>query len=304
VLGWLRASAPEARLEVVGLSTEGDERRDVPLSQLGGTGAFVKRIERSLLERGIDLAVHSLKDVPTQLDDGLELAAVPERGDPRDALVLPARSDRAGAVHGQPDPLEALPHGARVGTGSARRAAQLLRLRPDLELREVRGNVDTRLRKLDAGELDALVLAAAGLERLGLAHRISRRLEPDELTPMVGQGALALEARADDREAVALAARIDHRPTRACVEAERAFLRRLGGGCALPVGALATVEGDELFLRVVLADADGRQVERRAGRARLDDGLALAVELADQALAALPSAAGLAGAAGERSVRQ
>jgi len=252
----------------------------------------VKRIERALIGREIDLAVHSLKDVPTVLEPGLLLAAVPERGDPRDALILPATADVADVFPRVRDPVDALPRGARVGTGSARRAAQLLQLRPDLELRDVRGNVDTRLRKLDAGELDALVLAASGLERLGRADRISRRLDPDELMPMVGQGALALEARADDREAVALAARIEHGPSRACVEAERAFLRRLGGGCALPVGALATLEGDQLFLRVLVADPDGRQVERRAGRVPLGEAPALAADLADEALAALPLVAG------------
>jgi hydroxymethylbilane synthase len=251
----------------------------------------VKRIERALIEGEIDLAVHSLKDVPTQLEDGLVLAAVPERGDPRDALVLPAGV--ADALPPGQDPVEALPRGARIGTGSSRRATQLLRLRPDLELRDVRGNVDTRLRKLDAGELDGLILAAAGLERLGRADRISRRLDPDELTPMVGQGALAIEARADDREALGLAEGVDHQPTRACVEAERAFLRRLGGGCTLPVGALATLDGDELFLRVVVADGEGERIVRRAGRAPVGAGLALAADLADQALAALPSAAAL-----------
>jgi hydroxymethylbilane synthase len=222
---------------------------------------------------------------------------VPERGDPRDALVLPSGAGAApqAVADGPParDPFEALPRAARIGTGSARRATQLLRLRPDLELRDVRGNVDTRLRKLDAGELDGLVLAVAGLERLGRADRISRPLDPAELMPMVGQGALAIETRADDREALALAGRIDHPPTRSCVEAERAFLRRLGGGCALPVGALAMLEGDELLLRVVLADPQGgRRLERRAGRARADAAVALANDLADQALAALSAADG------------
>ena len=278
VLELLRAAAPEARFEIVPLSTEGDERRDVSLRELGGTGAFVKRIERALLDDEIDLAVHSLKDVPTQLEPGLLLAAFPERADPRDALVLPK---------GVSD----LKLGARVGTGSARRASQLLLMRPDLRLEDVRGNVDTRLRKLDAGEHDALVLAAAGLQRLGRAERISRLLDPDELTPMVGQGALALEARADDAETVALAARIDHAPTRLCVEAERAFLARLGGGCRLPVGALATVEGEELRLRVALGDEGGRRVERREGRCALAGAIGLAERLADEVLAAVTAGA-------------
>jgi hydroxymethylbilane synthase len=314
VLAMLRAAAPDAAFEAVPLSTEGDERRDVSLRELGGTGAFVKRIERALLRHEIDLAVHSLKDVPTQLEPGLLIAAFPERGDPRDALVLPAGSfghlgsdtsaPQGGAVRsrfghpghpghlpGHDTTLDALPRHARVGTGSARRAAQLLLLRPDLRLEDVRGNVDTRLRKLDEGEYDALVLAAAGLIRLGRADRVSRPLEPAELTPMVGQGALGVEARADDGAAVALAARIDHRPTRRCVEAERAFLARLGGGCRLPVGALATVEGGELRLRVVLGDETGRRVERREGRGRPGDGAALAARLADEVLAAVAAGA-------------
>jgi hydroxymethylbilane synthase len=278
VLAMLRAAAPEATFEAVPLSTEGDERRDVSLRELGGTGAFVKRIERALLRREIDLAVHSLKDVPTQLEPGLLLAAIPERGDPRDALVLPA---------GEAE----LKQGARVGTGSARRARQLLQMRPDLRLEDVRGNVDTRLRKLDEGEFDALVLAAAGLQRLGRADRITRLLEPDELTPMIGQGALAIEARADDGEAVALAARIDHRPTRLAVEVERAFLARLGGGCRLPVGALVTVEGPDVRLRVMLADETGDRIERREARAGAADAVAQAERLADELLAALAAGA-------------
>ena len=311
VLGMLRAAAPEATFEAVPLSTEGDERRDVSLRELGGTGAFVKRIERALLRHEIDLAVHSLKDVPTQLEPGLLLSAFPVRGDPRDALVLPAghlpdtsgpadaparsRSGHLGHLGHLPghDVLPLLPRGARVGTGSARRARQLLDMRPDLKLADVRGNVDTRLRKLDEGEFDALLLAAAGLQRLGRADRISRLLDPDELTPMVGQGALAVEARADDGEAVALAARIDHRPTRLCVEAERAFLARLGGGCRLPVGALATLDGGELRLRVVLGDESGDRVERREAQARPADAAAAVGRLADELLAAITTGAAL-----------
>jgi hydroxymethylbilane synthase len=293
VLGMLRAAAPEATFEAVPLSTEGDERRDVSLRELGGTGAFVKRIERALLRHEIDLAVHSLKDVPTQLEPGLLLAAFPERGDPRDALVLPAGHPGHPGHLPAHDIVGFLPQGARIGTGSARRARQLLQLRPDLVLEDVRGNVDTRLRKLDEGDFDALVLAAAGLQRLGRADRISRLLDPDELTPMVGQGALAVEARADDGEAVALAARIDHRPTRLRVEAERAFLARLGGGCRLPVGALATIEGGELRLKVVLGDEAGQRVERREGQARSADAAALAERLADEVLAAVTAGAAL-----------
>jgi hydroxymethylbilane synthase len=274
VLTMLGKSAPEARLEMVPLSTEGDERTDVSLRELGGTGAFVKRIERALLGDQIDLAVHSLKDVPTELEPGLLLAAIPERADPRDALVLPRGTSE-------------LKQAARVGTGSARRAAQLLLMRPDLRLEDVRGNVDTRLRKLDEGQYDALVLAAAGLQRLGRADRITRLLEPEELTPMVGQGALVIEARREDLEAVTVAATIDHRTTRICVEAERAFLARLGGGCRLPVGALATIDGGHLRMQAMLGDNGGRRIERLEGAVSVADGFGLAERLADELLAAV-----------------
>jgi hydroxymethylbilane synthase len=293
----LRARHPGLQLQLVHISTEGDERRDVPLQRLGGTGAFVKRIERALLDDEIDLAVHSLKDVPTQVERGLVLAAIPERADPRDALVV--RAEKAPTAASPACSIEEIarerlpevPYGARVGTSSQRRAAHLLAVRDDVEIADVRGNVDTRLRKLDEGQYDALVLAAAGLDRLGRAARIARRLDPDELLPMVGQGALAVETRADDAEAVALVSAIDDGTTRACVEAERAFLAALGGGCALPVGALAEVEGGQLRLRVALGDASGRRVERREGRAPLEEGRALASRLAAELLAAVPTPA-------------
>jgi hydroxymethylbilane synthase len=293
VVAALARARPRARFELVQISTEGDERRDASLREIGGTGVFVKRIERALLADEIDLAVHSLKDVPTALEPGLTLAAFPPRADPRDALVV--------GVEARPEPaspacaieriarerLPELPYGARVGTGSARRAAQLWAIRDDLEIRDVRGNVDTRLQKLDQGELDALVLAAAGLARLDRLERATRLLEPDELVPMVGQGALAVEARADDRAAIETATALDDWATRLCVEAERAFLEALGGGCALPVGALAVLEdGREptIYLRVALADQRGRRVERCQARATLDEVRDVAVRLAAEAL--------------------
>jgi len=298
VVAALRARRPGAKLEIVHVSTEGDERRDVPLTVLGGTGVFVKRIERALLANEIDLAVHSLKDVPTQLEPGLTLAAIPERADPRDALVVRAATAPSSASPAcsieelARERLPELPYGARVGTSSQRRAAQLLALRDDLELADVRGNVDTRLRKLDAGEYDALVLAAAGLDRLGRRDRVTRRLDPDELLPMVGQGALAVEVRADDAEALALAAAIDDEATRACVEAERAFLAALGGGCTLPVGALAEVQGADVRLRVALADTETRQVERRDDRGPRDTATTMASRLAAELLAMVSSPSG------------
>lgn len=294
VVDMLRRGTAGAQIEVVPLSTEGDDRRDVSLRQLGGTGVFVKRIERALLAGEIDLAVHSLKDVPTAIEPGLVLAAFPPRGDPRDALVVRAgdriesASPACAVEEIARERLPELPYGARIGTGSARRSSQLLAQREDLEVVDVRGNVDTRLRKLDAAEFDALVLAAAGLERLGLAGLMARALDPDELTPMVGQGALVVEARADDEEALRLARRIDDAATRVCVEAERAFLAALGGGCALPLGAFGQIiPGHGLHLRVVLGDATGRRIERRDGRAPAAEANALAARLAEEVRGAL-----------------
>ena len=271
VLEMLRRARPGVELEVVTISTEGDERRDVPIAALGGTGAFVKRLERALLAGEIDLAVHSLKDVPTALEPGLVLAGIPQRGDPRDVLVVGGATRYEGA-------LPELPEGARIGTGSARRGVQLRALRPDLRILDVRGNVDTRLRKLDAGEYDALALALAGLERLGVEGRTRRALEPDEVVPMVGQGALAIEARADDAGAVELARLVDSPETRACVEAERAFLAGLGGGCQLPVGALARVQGSTIHLRVFL-EGPGQRVVDLPARDAVEGARRLAAEL-------------------------
>jgi hydroxymethylbilane synthase len=299
VVAALRRARSAARFEVVQISTEGDERRDVSLQEIGGTGVFVKRIERALLADEIDLAVHSLKDVPTRLEPGLTLAGIPPRADPRDALVV------AGAARPEPASpacaleelvrarLPELPYAARVGTGSARRAAQLRALRDDLTIGDVRGNVDTRLRKLDDGEFDALVLAAAGLARLDRLDRATRLLDPDEVVPMIGQGALAVESRADDQGALTTAAALDDWRTRVCVEAERAFLEALGGGCALPVGALALLEevGEPtIHLRVALADAHGRRVERCEARANADEIGEVAIRLAAEALRAVEAA--------------
>jgi hydroxymethylbilane synthase len=229
-----------AAVTVQVVRTRGDRRAE-PVPAIG-TGVFVKEIEEALRRGELSLAVHSLKDLPTGPREGLALAAVPERADPSDALVT---RDGAG--------LRDLASGARVGTGSARRAAQLRAVRPDLVFLPVRGNVDTRLRKLDQGDYDALVVASAGLIRLGLASRIAERLPFDTCLPAPGQGALALQVRANDDATQSLVAQLDHAPTRAAVTAERAFLERLGGGCAIPVGALATVDGDRIMLNGVVA---------------------------------------------------
>ena len=242
------------RIEV--FKTSGDVMRDVPLASIGGQGAFTKELELALLDRRVDLAVHSLKDLPTVVPEGLSIAATPEREDPRDALVLRAGADSANAS------LRSLRRGAAVGTSSLRRIAQLRHLRPDVRVKDLRGNVDTRLRKLDAGEFDAVILASAGLRRLGFAERISAAIETDEMLPAVSQGALGLETRADDAETVALVSRLDHAPTRSAVLAERALLRSLGGGCQVPIAAHATLDGGRLRLEGLVASLDGAEVIR------------------------------------------
>jgi hydroxymethylbilane synthase len=244
----LRAVAPDVSIDVREIKTEGD-RSNAPLSEIGGAGVFTKAIEDALLAGTVDIAVHSLKDVPPELPAGLTIAAVPERGDVRDALVT------RDAVS-----LDALPVGARIGTGSGRRAVQLRALRPDLQTAEIRGNVDTRIRKVQSGEYDGAVLAMAGLERLGLTEHIAQVFETEQMTPAVGQAALAVEVRTDDDEAIALVRTIEHWQTRAAVEAERGYLRRLGAGCRLPVGAYAWIDGESLFVQGMLATDDGEPI--------------------------------------------
>ena len=242
------------RIEV--FKTTGDVRLDVPLSIIGGQGAFTKELEVALLDRRVDVAVHSLKDLPTVTPRGLAITATPEREDPRDALVLRADADARGAS------LKTLARGAVVGTSSLRRIAQLKHLRPDVRIKDLRGNVDTRLRKLDEGEYDALILASAGLRRLGFGGRISAAIEADEMLPAVSQGALGIETRADDEETNALVSRLDDRRTRSAVLAERALLRSLGGGCQVPIAAHATVDGGRLSLDGLVSTLDGREVLR------------------------------------------
>ncbi len=256
----LVAASLEAALgvsvELVPLTTTGDRLASVSLAKLGGKGLFVKEIEAALLDGRADLAVHSAKDLPAEIDPALELVAFPERADPRDALVARVR----GAT------LLGLPRGARVGTGSLRRTAQLRLARPDLEVLPLRGNVPTRLRKLDSEGLDAVVLACAGLERLGLADRIDERLAPERMLPAAAQGALAVEARRNDpigRDAAAL----DHAATAERVRAERACLARLGADCFVPLAALAEAAGGRLRLRALLASIDGAKLVRAQGEA-------------------------------------
>lgn len=248
VVTQLRGVDPRLEFQVVAVRTAGDRSRR-PIPELGGAGWFTRELERALADGVVDLVVHSLKDLPTEPTPGLVVAAVPTREDPRDCLVGPWPT------------LDALPAGARVGTTSPRRKAQLLAYRRDLQVVPLRGNVDTRLRKVEAGEVDGAVLAAAGLVRGGWQDRIRQLLDPDVVLPAPAQGALAVQVREGDRALVELASRIDDATTHAAVRAERAFLRALGGGCTLPVGALATAETGRLRLRVRVLSEDGsRQV--------------------------------------------
>lgn len=269
VAGRLQVLAPDAEIELLEIVTRGDRIQDVPLPEVGGKGLFTLEIEEALLSGRAHLAVHSLKDLPGDLPAGLCLAAVPEREDPHDALVLPASAspplDLGGCAGSRNAELSGLPAplGARVGTSSLRRAAQLRALRPDLCVESVRGNVDTRLRKLDEGQYDALVLAAAGLRRLGLGRRIACLLPPEVCVPAPGQGALGLEARSGDTATLDLLSGLQCEQTSRCVSAERSVMRRLGAGCSVPLGAYAVVEaGDRLALHAALAAPDGSRCLR------------------------------------------
>lgn len=274
VRAMLLSAHPGIALEVREVRTEGDASH-APLSQIGGLGVFTRAIEDALLAGDADIAVHSLKDLPTELAPGLTLGAVPPREDPRDALIT-----RDGAS------LAALPAGARIGTGSGRRAVLLHALRPDIETAEIRGNVDTRIRKVNEGEYDGAVLAMAGLRRMGLDSRAAQVFEIDEMLPAVGQAALGIEVRADDGEALELARATEDAAARAAVEAERAFLRRLGGGCRLPIGAHATAKGGALRLRGMIAGGGDAPIFRDATEGSIAAPEALGIALAEQMLAA------------------
>src|ERR1700755_1066601 len=245
-----------ARVRIDIFKTSGDVMRDVPLSAIGGQGAVTKEVGGARLDRRIDGAVHSLKDLPTLNPEGLSITATPEREDARDALVLRSDADSNGAS------IDNLPASSVVGTSSLRRIAQLKHLRPDVRVKDLRGNVDTRLRKLDSGEYDAVILASAGLRRLGFDRRISAAIETGVMLPAVSQGSLGVQPRADDEETNALVSRLDHAATRAAVVAERALLRKLGGGCQAPIAAHAVVREGELRLDGLVASLDGSRVIR------------------------------------------
>jgi hydroxymethylbilane synthase len=263
-----------AATRIVPMRTEGDRLAEARLAVVGGKGLFVREIEDALLRGEIDLAVHSLKDLPAEPPPGLVLAAFPPREDPRDVLVTKS-----------PATLQTLPAGARVGTSSPRRQALLLAARPDLAVEPIRGNVDTRLRKLGEADWSAVVLAAAGLRRLGLAPAHAALLDPDVFVPAVGQGVIAVEARADDRATLALLARADDASTRACALAERAYLARLGASCNTPMAAHARLDGRTLSMSAVVASEDGRRVLRAAATAPAAEAEHLGRGLADTLLA-------------------
>ena len=267
----------ETRLEII--TTSGDVKTE-PLAVIGGKGVFTKELEDALLDRKIDLAVHSLKDLPTVLAEDFAIAAICKREDPRDALVLARGGEKGGHAS-----IGNLPPSAIVGTSSPRRLAQLKHLRKDLVIEDLRGNVDTRLRKLDGGQYDVLVLACAGLRRLGLENRISAAIPASQMLPSPGQGALAIETRADDQETSALLARLDHKFTRLACIAERAFLRSLGGGCQLPIAGYAAVRDKNIKLDGLVADTQGKKIVRDRISGSIDDAELLGSELAERLLA-------------------
>ena len=265
---------PQLRVELLPMSTKGDKILDSPLAKVGGKGLFVKELEQAILAGDAEIAVHSMKDVPVEFPDGLGLGIICEREDPRDAFVSARFTS-----------LAELPAGSRVGTSSLRRQCQLRASRPDLQILDLRGNVNSRLAKLDGGEYDAILLAAAGLKRLGLQERITTLLTPEQSLPANGQGAVGIECRLDDDELLTLLAPLEHVPTRQRVLAERAMNRALQGGCQVPIGAYAELEGDQLWLRGLVGSADGRQILRAECRGAASAPEALGQALADQLLA-------------------
>ncbi len=274
---WVKARIegehPRLQVELVRIRTTGDKILDSPLSKIGGKGLFVKEIEDALLENRVDLAVHSMKDVPVELPGDLAISIFPEREDPCDALISKGNQT-----------LDRLPHCANVGTSSLRRKAQILYLRPDLDLVPLRGNVDTRLSKLESGDLQAVILAASGLMRLGLASRISERLSLRRLIPAVGQGALGLEVRRDDTKTTGLLGFLNHGPTEIVIRAERAFLKEMEGGCQVPIAAFGQLKGEKLHLEGMVADLDGTRLLRYEVAGEKDEPEMTGIRLASRLL--------------------
>lgn len=271
----IEAEHPRVAVELVKIKTTGDKILDSPLSRIGGKGLFVKEIEDALLKGDVDLAVHSMKDLPAELPGELELSIFPKREDPRDAFL----STRFTSIQN-------LPHGATVGTSSLRRAAQLLHIRPDLRVSPLRGNVDTRIRKMESGDVEAVILAAAGLNRLGLSKRITALLAPEMFLPAIGQGILGVELRREDRTVSTLLGFLNDGDTEVAARAERAFLGRLGGGCQVPVAAYAELKEGGLHLEGMVAELDGSVVLRRKSRGSSSRAEEMGRDLAEELLAA------------------
>ena len=264
---------PGLEVELLGMSTQGDKILDTPLAKIGGKGLFIKELEQGMLEGQADIAVHSMKDVPVELPDGLHLAAILQREDPRDAFVSNHFAD-----------FNELPEGARIGTSSLRRQCQLLEARPDLQVLTLRGNVNTRLRKLDEGEYDAIVLASAGLIRLGFEERIRAKIGPEQSLPAIGQGAVGIECRTDDETVNALLAPLHHRDTACCVLAERAMNHRLNGGCQVPIAGYAMLESGHLWLRGLVGEPDGGRIIRGEVEGTCDEAEEMGEGLAERLL--------------------
>ena len=269
----LHEAHPGIEVQILGMSTQGDKILDTPLAKIGGKGLFVKELEQRMLEGDADIAVHSMKDVPVELPEGLHLSVVLEREDPRDAFVSNAHTE-----------LATLPQGARVGTSSLRRQCQLADRRPDLDIIALRGNVNTRLRKLDDGDYDAIILASAGLLRLGFAERIRSFISTDDSLPAIGQGAIGIECRSDDARTNQLLAPLHHAPTAVCVGAERALNQRLEGGCQVPIGGHATLTDDQIHLRGLVGTVDGSEIVRSEIRGPRADSELLGRSLAEELL--------------------
>ncbi len=263
----------ETELRII--KTHGDKILDVPLAKVGGKGLFVKEIEVALANGEVDLAVHSMKDVPTELPDGLGIVAMPKRVDPRDVLISTKKL-----------PLMELPPNTTVGTSSLRRQAQLLHLRPDFKLVDVRGNLETRLRKMDEGRFEAIILAAAGLDRMGYGDLITERISSELSLSAVGQGAIGVETRLDDKEVRRMLKNLNHSDTFSAVTAERALMKLLQGGCQVPIGALGTIENDRLSLQGVVADLDGVKYFRDQYSGPIDEAENIGIELAERLLEA------------------
>jgi hydroxymethylbilane synthase len=270
----LKDRFPSQIVEIVIIKTQGDKILDVPLAKVGGKGLFVKEIEQALLARRIDIAVHSMKDMPADIPDGLGIGAIPERENPLDVLI-----SRNGAGFNE------LAGGSVIGTSSLRRSAQLRCARPDMVIRPIRGNLDTRLKKLKSEDFDALVLAAAGVKRLNLEHKITQYLEPEFMLPAVGQGALCIEIRKDDSSVGPLVASLDHAATRVAVAGERAFLNRLEGGCQIPIAGHGRISENQFTLAGLVAEVDGTRVIKGEKRGPLDSAEIIGIELAEELLA-------------------